>query len=188
MGGGVLVVGLGVATVLVASFVAGFIAPVTRFTTATPLERHLPAGAERAIYRDARPPVAAYREGDDRFGPRLSCRVVEVATGASVPTRGGGAFTLTLNDEEWRSVASFEVERAGRYQVSCSSGSSVPVRLALGPRVRIFRGVAHVLGAIASAVVGLALAAVIIAVTAVRRRNHRLQLEATASGSGTGTV
>ena len=160
----VLVVGAVAASVLVISFVKGVAGPLSRFTTTSPVEVDLRAGAERTIYRGS---------PDTTFGTRVSCRVTEAATGQEIPVRLGGGFTLTLGDEEYVSAAAFEAPRAGRYRVTCSSDSAGSTPMAVGPRIRVARGVATIFAAIAIGLVSVALTAVIAVLTAVRRHQSR---------------
>ena len=153
---------------LLASFVRNVAGPLSRFSTGRPVEAELDAGDERTIYRDSA-----------RSGPAaaISCQVLEVATGQPVPTTPTAGLTLTRNDEEYLSVANFEVSRAGRYRVACSSDSAEPVALAVGPRVRVLGGVARVFGAVVSGLAGLLLGGAVVAVVAVKRNRHRRRLQ-----------
>ncbi len=166
--GGVLVfLGATVAVALLASFLRNVAGPLSRFSTGLPVEAELDAGAERTIYRDAAQIAPA---------GAVSCEVLEVATGQPVRTTPTAGLTLTRGDEEYLSVANFEVSRAGRYRVACSSGSAQPVALAVGPRVRILGSVARVFGAIVSGLAGLLLGGAVVAVVAVKRNRHRRRL------------
>ncbi|MDP8992937.1 MAG: hypothetical protein M3N31_07815 [Actinomycetota bacterium] len=168
MAGAVLVVGMAAAVALVALFVKDVARPLTRFTTTQPVAVELPAGAERTIYRQT---------GSSFFDPPLSCQVVDVATGGEVPTTSSLGFTLTLGDEEFVSTAAFRAPRPGRYRVACRADAAVPVRLAVGPRIRIVGGVARIFGAVAVVLVSVAVTAAIAVVTAVRRHQHRRRLQ-----------
>ncbi len=143
-------------------FVRHVTGPLSRFSTERPLERQLPAGAERTIY--------SYEDPGD-----IHCSVTEVATGRDVSAVPSAGITLTIGDQELQSVARFEVERAGLYRVSCSAPD--PTRLAVGPRLRVFREVGRVFAAIFALLGGAALAAVVVTIVAVRRHQHRRRLQ-----------
>ncbi len=161
-----VVVGLAVAVPLVFSTVMDVARPVTRFTTDRPVEADLRAEASRTIYRGG-----LGTDGSTTGTPE--CRVADVVTGQEVPTSPAGLVTLTLGTDEFRSLAHFRVERDGRYRITCSSSGDRPVTMAVGPRIRVFRSVGRVFAA-AAVVLGSAVIAVpLIAVTAVKRHEHR---------------
>ncbi len=164
MGAAVLLLGIVTAALLVFSVVRD-VAGVTRFTTGNPVEADLVKGEERTIYSSG--PVGG---GSLRLEP--SCQVTDAA-GRMVPTTLDDSFTLTLGEEEFRSLARFRVDHDGRYRVSCSFDSAEPIDLAVGPRIRIFRSIGRVFGAGAVGLVALAVAVAIVAFTAVKRHEHR---------------
>ncbi len=167
--GAILVVGLAGAALL-ASSVFKSLADVARFSTNRPVEASLQAGDEGTIYTST-------ATGASSFSPETTCEVVDVATGAAVPTTTAAPVTLTLGDDEFRSMANFEVDHDGRYRVSCSASTARPVPMAVGPRIGIFASIGRVFGAVAVVLVSLALAAATIAVTAVKRSRHRRRLQ-----------
>lgn len=163
MAGAVLVVGVVVAALLVFSVVDD-LSGVSRFSTDRPVEGELSAGEQRTIYSAA--------DGSS-FRSEPTCQVVDVVTSQAVATTPATSLTLTLGEDEFRSLAHFRVPRAGRYRIICSADSTRPVPMAVGPRIALFRSVGRIFGAIAVGLVTLALTAVIVAVTAVKRNQRR---------------
>ncbi len=164
-----MAVGLAGAALLASSVIKN-LTGVSRFSTSRPVEASLRAGHEGTIYASLAP-------GPASFSPEPTCEVVDVATGASVPTTSASSVTLTLGDDEFRSLVNFEVDHDGRYRVSCSADTTRTVGMAVGPRIGILSSIGRVLGAVAVVVVSLALAAATIAVTAVKRSRHRRRLQ-----------
>ena len=115
------------------------------------------------------------------LGQEPECQVTDVASGQDVATSASRAVDLTLGDEEFRSLASFRVDRDGRYRVRCSNPGGEPVRMAVGPRIRVLRSVARVFAAIGVGLVSLGLTAAVVAVTAVKRNQHRRRLDPSAT-------
>lgn len=179
MAGAILAVGVVIAALLVFSFVDQ-VSGVSRFTTNRPVEADLSAGDERTIY--------AGRPARASFPPEPACQVAEVATGSTVPTTPASSFTLTLGDDEFRSLVHFEVDHDGRYRVSCSAHRARPVPMAVGPRIGVVASIGRIFGAFAVGVASLALSAVTIAVTAVKRNQHRRRLRHHEWDWPTGTV
>lgn len=165
MAGAILVAGFVVAALLVVGFVRN-LAGVTRFTAGQPVELDLSAGAQFTVY------TGAVSTGGS-LAPAPTCDVVDVSNGQPVATAPAGPLTLTLNDDVYRSLAHFKIERDGRYRVSCSSRSGEPVPMVVGPRIRIGRSVGRILAAGAIGLSALGAAAAIIAVTAVKRYQAR---------------
>lgn len=167
----ILVVG-GVGAVLLVVSVFKDVAGVSRFGTNRPVEANLEAGDQRTIYAGV---------DASGFAREPTCRVADAGSGAVVPTtEASSSLTLTLGEDEFRPLANFEIERDGRYRVSCSMGTARAVPMAVGPRIGIARSVSRVLGAIALGLVSLALAAATIAVTAVKRNRHHRRLQGAA--------
>ena len=165
--GAILVVGMAGAVLLAVSVITDAVG-VSRFSTNRPVEASLQAGDERTIYTGA---------ADTSYAPAPTCQVVDVATGAAVPTTSTTGLTLTLGDDELRSLVNFEAEHDGRYRVSCSADSARPVGMAVGPRIGILSSVGRIFAAVAVGLVSLGLTAATIAVTAVKRNRHRRRLQ-----------
>ena len=165
----ILVAGLVGAALLVASVFKGLV-DVARFSTDRSVEASLQAGDDSTIYTSVVTDASSFRA-------EPACEVVDVATGAPVPTTPASSMTLTLGDDKFRSLANFEAAHDGRYRVSCTAGAAPPIMMAVGPRIGIFGSVGRVFGAVAVVLVSLALAAATIAVTAVRRNRHRRRLQ-----------
>ncbi len=172
----VLLVGLiGAATVVFLMVDEVTSAGFKRFTTTAPVEVDLSAGAERTIY------TADPTADSGFFRDDPECKVVDLATGRAVPTGAASSWVLTLGEETYQAALSFRVDHDGRYRVDCSAedlqpGSLPnrrPVPMAVGPRIRIFRSAARVLGAGAIALFALCVAVAIVAVTAVKRHERR---------------
>lgn len=138
-----------------------------RFTTTAPVEVDLPAGAQRTIYTGD--PTA----GSGFFRADPKCKVVDLASGAAVPTRPAASFTLTLREQTYQAALYFGVDHDGRYRVDCSAESSEAVPMAVGPRIRVLRSVGRVLAAGGIGFIALCLAVVIVVLTAVKRHEAR---------------
>lgn len=163
VGAAVLLLGIVTAALLVLSVVRD-VAGVTRFSTSQPVEADLPAQAERTIYRE---------DGQSLLSAPVACEVSDLTTGERVAVTPNEGFSFEHSDEALVSMVRFRTSHAGRYRVSCSTDSTQPIDLAVGPRIRIFRSIGRVFGAGAAGLVALATAVAIVAFTAVKRHEHR---------------
>ncbi|MFD6970336.1 hypothetical protein [Streptomyces sp. NPDC059949] len=95
-----------------------------------------------------------------------------------------GIDVFLTRDASWNPLYAIDVSRAGDYEVTCSSqGAS---RYAIGDSGGMVGLVGGLILAVALAVLGIGICAVIVLVTAVRRRGHRKRLLAERHGSGGG--
>ena len=104
-----------------------------------------------------------------------SCRATGPATAEMKDTDG---VTVTSGGREYHSFLRFEAPRTGRYTVDCATSRPV----ALGPYVtglRIFAGVAGVLGAFFGGLLG---AGLIVALVLILRERSQRRLEMEARG------
>jgi hypothetical protein len=139
-------------------------------------ELTLEKGEDQTIYRHVR------GSGYPSPAGTPSCKVRGLP-GLRVPLRDAGSTTVTFGDDEYRTELHFEPPADGRYLVRCDAQLDRHVPLAVGKRPRIALFGAMVLGAIASAGVGVLLAVGAGVLVAVLRNRHkrRLQNEAMAS-------
>ncbi|MFI1284079.1 hypothetical protein ACH4U5_25585 [Streptomyces sp. NPDC020858] len=106
-------------------------------------------------------------------------------TGPGDPGLGDAGIDVFLTrDETWNPLYAIDVPRAGDYEVTCSSQG--PSRYAIGDSGGFVGFVGGLILAIALPVLGIGICAVIVLVTAVRRRGHRKRLLAERHGSGGG--
>ncbi|MFJ8886793.1 hypothetical protein ACIRJR_25775 [Streptomyces sp. NPDC102402] len=122
--------------------------------------------SERTIWIKDRGPSAAQRCGITGPGdPRLTDPGVDV---------------FLTRDETWNPLYAIDVPRAGDYEVTCSSQG--PSRYAIGDSGGLvaFVGVLVLAGALP--VLGIGVCAVIVLITALRRRGHRKRLLAERHG------
>ncbi|MFJ9765298.1 hypothetical protein ACIRUY_15915 [Streptomyces erythrochromogenes] len=116
---------------------------------------------------------------DQLFGPSgPKCSI----TGPGGPrlTDPGIDFFLT-RDETWNPLHAIEVAQPGVYRITCST--DVPSRYAIGDPGGLVTLAGWILLAVVLAVLGITVSAVIVLVTAFRRRRHRKQLLAERYGS-----
>ncbi|MFJ9939230.1 hypothetical protein [Streptomyces erythrochromogenes] len=110
---------------------------------------------------------------DEEFGPIASpkCSI----TGPGDPRlTGPGVDVFLARHETWNPLHAIEVSRAGDFEVTCSSHAES--QYAIGDAGGFFALAGWLALAIALAVLGVILCAVIVLVTAVRRTRHRKRL------------
>ncbi|GGS03414.1 hypothetical protein Snoj_08020 [Streptomyces nojiriensis] len=95
-----------------------------------------------------------------------------------------GTDVFLTRDETWNPLYTIDVQRAGDYEVTCSSHALS--KYAIGDSGGIFAFAGWLVPAVALPVLGIGIGAVIVLVTAVRRSRHRKRLLAERHGSGDG--
>ncbi|EST37180.1 hypothetical protein N566_14480 [Streptomycetaceae bacterium MP113-05] len=105
-------------------------------------------------------------------------------TGPGDPALTEGTDVSLTFDETWDLVYTTDVQQAGDYTVTCSS--QAVSRYAIGDSGGMFTFVGWLILAVLLSVLGIGICAVIVVVTAVRRRGHRKRLLAERLGSGGG--
>ncbi|WKD30938.1 hypothetical protein [Streptomyces xanthophaeus] len=118
---------------------------------------------------------------DEEFGGPAApeCRI----TGPGDPAlTDPGIDVFLTRDETWNPLYTIDVTRAGEYEVTCSSQALSAY--AIGDSGAVFAFAGWLVLAIALPVLGIVVCAVIVLVTAFRRRGHRKRLLAERHGSG----
>lgn len=87
-----------------------------------------------------------------------------------------GADVFLTRDETWMPLSTTEVSQAGDYAITCSSDA--PSRYAIGEAGGLVALAGWLILAMALPALGIGICAVIVLVTAVRRKGHRKRLSA----------
>ncbi|MFJ3084897.1 hypothetical protein [Streptomyces sp. NPDC086838] len=104
-------------------------------------------------------------------------------TGPGDPGLGGPGIDFFLTrDATWNPLYDIDVKRSGTYELACSSDG--PSQYAVGDRGGIVTFLGGAILAVVLPVLGIGIAAVIVLVTAIRRRAHRKRLVAERRDSG----
>ncbi|MFD7910284.1 hypothetical protein ACFV30_06080 [Streptomyces sp. NPDC059752] len=120
---------------------------------------------------------------DQEFGPSAApeCSI----TGPGDPGLSDpGIDVFPTRDETWNPLHTIDVSRAGDYEVSCSSPALS--KYAIGDSGGIFAFAGWLMLAVLLPMLGIGICAVIVLVTALRRRGHRRRLLAEGYTSGDG--
>ncbi|MFF4389785.1 hypothetical protein ACFY0G_23810 [Streptomyces sp. NPDC001552] len=120
---------------------------------------------------------------DQEFGPSAAPECSITGPGDPRLTDPGTDVFLT-RDETWNPLHTIDVPRAGEYEVTCSSPASS--KYAIGDSAGMFAFAGWLMLAALLPMLGIGICAVIVLVTALRRRGHRRRLLAERYGSGGG--
>lgn len=120
---------------------------------------------------------------DQEFGPSATPKCSITGPGDPRLTDPGTDVFLT-RDETWNPLHTIDVPRAGEYEVTCSSPASS--KYAIGDSAGMFAFAGWLMLAALLPMLGIGICAVIVLVTALRRRGHRRRLLAERYGSGGG--
>ena len=174
-----LVIGAGIAIVLLVGVIQQFNTDLHRFRTPGSVVVKLDKNDERGIYLQTRGAPGA-RSASSAL---VSCSVRSSLTGP-VTLKDASGFTLTLNSDEYEEQYRFVAPTEGEFTVTCRNPAGIP--MAVGPHVAVRRFLGPVVGMIAAFLLGLIATVVIAVVTGVRRSNHkqRLQREALQAHQG----
>ncbi len=118
---------------------------------------------------------------DEEFGPSAAPKCSITGPGDPSLTAPGIDVFLTRR-ETWNPLYTIDVPRAGDYQIACSSHASS--KYAIGDSGGFFALAGWLVLAGVLPILGITICAVIVLVTAFRRRRHRKQLLAERHGSG----
>ncbi|MFD5148822.1 hypothetical protein [Streptomyces sp. NPDC058401] len=170
---GVLLIALGAALgVYRLSHAIDSVDTAHRFAGGDTVTLRLEAGSGKAIW-----------VRDQEFGPSGApeCTI----TGPGDPGLADPEIGVFLTrDETWNPLYTIDVPRAGVYEVTCSPPAQSAY--AIGDSGGLFALAGRLMAAVALGVLGIGVFAVIVLVTALRRRSHRKQLLAERHGSGDG--
>ncbi|MET9691123.1 hypothetical protein ABZY81_22010 [Streptomyces sp. NPDC006514] len=110
---------------------------------------------------------------DEEFGPSAAPKCSITGPGDPRLTDPGIDVFLT-RDETWNPLHIIDVPRAGDYEVTCSSPA--PSKYAIGDSGGMFAFAGWLMLAALLPMLGIGICAVIVLVTALRRRGHRRRL------------
>ena len=182
--GAVLVASVATSALVLVSTVRAFTGPITRFTTPSAATVRIEPGEESTIYlrtgvTDGGLPSSEPSAAD------LACAVRGSAGDRPVPEESTAGFTLTRGSEEYVARLDFEARRGGTYRVRCRHRDDPArrIQLAVGPRLRVFRLVAGILGGLGAFFGGTAAAVLIAGLTALLRETRRSRLEREAAAA-----
>ncbi|MEU9109370.1 hypothetical protein AB0D54_34610 [Streptomyces xanthophaeus] len=171
------------ASIAVVLIVLGVAIGVYRFSNvigAVDTGRHFANGQTVSLWLDPDSEQAIWIR-DEEFEPSADPKCSITGPGEPRLTEPGIDVFLTRH-ETWNPLHAIDVARAGDYEITCTSHASSTY--AIGDSGGIFALAGWLILAVALPVLGITLCAVIVLVTAVRRRIHRKRLLAERQGAG----
>ena len=182
--GAVLVAGVTASAFVLVSTVRTFTGPVTSFTAPAGVTLRLERGEGRTIYLQTRG-AEGIAPASEPTAEDLDCSVRGSRGDRPVPESSIGGFTLTRGSDAYVARLHFEAGRGGTYAIRCRHRADPARRipLAVGPRLRVLRLVAGILGGLGAFFGGTAAAVLIAGLTALLRENRRSRLEREAAAA-----
>ncbi len=150
---------------------------LTRLETPGAKTLQLEAGDQRTIYQQTRGVSGPIRTPGNAD---VKCAVGGPSGKVDVSDSLFG-FTLSRNDERFKSILKFTADKAGSYNVGCEDkrDSTRRIPLAIGESFGIFHLVGGLVGGLLAFFGGIAIAGAIIIVVAIMRSNRKSKLART---------